>query len=122
MSIEVSATNSDRRFRVLIEHSPEVIVLFTPDGTVLYASPSIERVLGYTPHECMAINGCAVIHPDDIASLAHPFQHLLDILGLLDTYQFRCRHKVGTGRWVESTMTNLHHDPDFKGNATAVLR
>jgi PAS domain S-box-containing protein len=120
MSIEVSATNSDRRFRVLIEHSPEVIVLFTPDGTVLYASPSIERVLGYTPHECMAINGCAVIHPDDIASLAHPFQHLLAIPGLVDTHQFRCRHKDGTWRWVEATMTNLLHDPDVQALVTNV--
>jgi len=65
MSIEVSATNSDRRFRVLIEHSPEVIALLTAEGTVLYASPSIERVLGYTPQECMAINGCAVIAPGE---------------------------------------------------------
>jgi PAS domain S-box-containing protein len=120
MSIEASATNSDRRFRVLIEHSPEVIVLFTPDGTVLYASPSIERVLGYTPHVCMAINGCAVIHPDDIASLAHPFQHLLAIPGLVDTHQFRCRHKDGTWRWVEATMTNLLHDPDVQALVTNV--
>jgi PAS domain S-box-containing protein len=120
MSIEASATNSDRRFRVLIEHSPEVIVLFTPGGTVLYASPSIERVLGYTPHECMAINGCAVIHPDDIASLAHPFQHLLDIPGLVDTHQFRCRHKDGTWQWVEATMTNLLHDPDVQALVTNV--
>jgi PAS domain S-box-containing protein len=62
MSIEASATDSDRRFRVLIEHSPEVIVLLTREGTVLYASLSIERVLGYTPQELMAMNGCAVIH------------------------------------------------------------
>ena len=73
MSIKASAPDSDRRFRVLIEHSPEVIVLLTPEGTVLYASPSIERVLGYTPQECMAINGFAFIHPDGISSIAHIF-------------------------------------------------
>jgi two-component system, LuxR family, sensor kinase FixL len=118
MSLEASAPDSDRRFRVLIEHSLEVIVLFTPEGTVLYASPSIERVLGYTPQECMAINGCAVIHPGDIASLAHTFQHLLAIPGLVDTHQFRCRHKDGTWRWVEATMTNLLHDPDVQALVT----
>ena len=114
MSIKASTTYSDRRFRVLIEHSTEAIALLTPEGTVTYASPSIERVLGYTPQECMAINGCAVIHPGDIASLAHPFQHLLAIPGLVDTHQFRCRHKDGTWRWVEATMTNLLHDPDVQ--------
>src|SRR5947209_1882064 len=84
MSIEVSATNSDRRFRVLIEHSPDVITLLTPKGTVLYASPSVERVLGYTPQEFMSINGSAVIHPGDIDSLAHTFQQLLAIPRLVD--------------------------------------
>src|SRR5437667_1282042 len=120
MSIEASATDSDRRFRALIEHSPEVIVLLTREGTALYASPSIERVLGYTPQEFMAINGCAVIHPGDIASLAHPFQHLLAIPGLVDTHQFRCRHKDGTWRWVEATMTNLLQDPDVQALVTNV--
>src|SRR5260221_2833279 len=61
MSIKASTTYSDRRFRVLIEHSTEAIALLTPEGTVTYASPSIERVLGYTPQEFMAINGFAVI-------------------------------------------------------------
>ena len=92
MSIKVSATNSDRLFRVLIEHSPDAVTLLTPEGSVLYASPSIERVLGYTPHEFMAINGFAVIHPGDIAALTHTMQHLPGIPGLVDTQQFRCLH------------------------------
>ena len=118
MSIKASTTYSDRRFRVLIEHSTEAIALLTPEGTVTYASPSIERVLGYTPQEFMAINGFAVIHPGDIASIAHTFQQLLAIPGLVDTKQFRSRHKDGTWRWVEATMTNLLHDPDVQALVT----
>ena len=118
MSIKASTTYSDRRFRVLIEHSTEAIALLTPEGTVTYASPSIERVLGYTPQEFMAINGFAVIHPGDIASIAHTFQQLLAIPGLVDTKQFRSRRKDGTWRWVEATMTNLLHDPDVQALVT----
>jgi PAS domain S-box-containing protein len=114
VSIKVSATNSDRRFRILIEHSPDVITLLTPKGTVLYASPSVERVLGYTPQEFMSINGSTVIHAGDIDSLAHTFQQLLAIPRLVDTQQFRCLHKGGTWRWVEATLTNLLHDPDVQ--------
>ncbi len=120
MSIEASATDSDRRFRVLIEHSPEVIMLLTREGAVLYTSPSIERVLGYTPQECMAKSACAVIHPDDSASLGHTLQHLLAIPGLVNTHQFRCRHRDGTWRWVEATMTNLLQDPDVQALVTNV--
>ncbi len=117
MSLEVS-THSDRRFRALIEHNTDAIALLTPEGTVTYASPSIERLLGYTPQEFMTINGFAVIHPGDLPSLAHTFQHLLAIPGLVDTQQFRIRHKDGTWRWVEATMTNLVHDPDVQAVVT----
>jgi PAS domain S-box-containing protein len=117
MSIEVS-TRNDRRFRALIEHSTDAIALLTPEGTVTYASPSIERVLGYTPQEFMTINGFDVIHPGDIHSLAHTFQQLLAIPGLVETQQFRSRHKDGTWRWVEATVTNLLHDPDVQALVT----
>ena len=118
MSMEAAAPNLDRLFRALIENSPEVITLLTPEGSVIYASPSIERVLGYTSQEFMAINGFAIIHPDDIASLAHTFQQLLTIPGLVDTQQFRCRHKDGSWRWLEATLTNLLHDPDVQAFMT----
>ncbi|HET7639974.1 MAG TPA: PAS domain S-box protein, partial [Ktedonobacteraceae bacterium] len=117
MSIEVS-THSDRCFRILIEHSTDAIALLTPEGTVTYASPSIERVLGYMPQEFMAINGFDIIHPGDIPTIAHTFQQLLAIPGLTDTKQFRCRHKDGTWRWIEATMTNLFHDPDVQAIVT----
>ncbi|HYL43079.1 MAG TPA: PAS domain S-box protein [Ktedonobacteraceae bacterium] len=117
MSIEVSA-HSDRCFRILIEHSTDAIALLTPEGTVTYASPSIERVLGYMPQECMAINGFDIIHPGDIPTIAHTFQQLLAIPGLTDTKQFRCRHKDGTWRWIEAIMTNLFHDPDVQAMVT----
>jgi PAS domain S-box-containing protein len=117
MSLEVS-THSDRRFRALIEHSTDAIALLTPEGTVTYASPSIERILGYTPQEFMTINGFDVIHPGDIPSIAHTFQQLLAIPGLVDTKQFRSRHKDGTWRWVEATVTNLLHDPDVQAIVT----
>src|SRR5215469_5180862 len=119
MSIEV-APYSDRRFRALIEHSTDAIALLTPEGTVTYASASIERILGYTPQECMTMNACDVIHPGDLPALADMFQHLLALPGRGETHQVRSRHKDGTWRWVEATVTNLLHDPDVQALVTNV--
>ncbi len=66
----------------------------------------------------MTINGFDVFHPGDIPSLAHTFQQLLATPGLVDTKQFRSRHKDGTWRWVEATVTNLLHDPDVQAIVT----
>jgi PAS domain S-box-containing protein len=62
----------------------------------------------------MTINAFAVIHPGDIASIERTIQQLLAIHGLVDTQQFRSRHKDGSWRWVEVTITNLLHDPDVQ--------
>lgn len=51
------------RFAALVQHSSDIILLVGPDGAVRYASPSVERVLGWPPGS--VINALDVIHPDD---------------------------------------------------------
>lgn len=110
--------HSEQCFHALIENSREVILLSDDQGNYSYASPSIERVLGYTRQEIITINGFELIHPDDIPSLAQAFQQLLATPGLVDAKQFRSRHKDGSWRWVEATATNLLHDPDVQAIVT----
>ena len=42
---------SKNRFRAMVEKSAEGILLLLPNKDIIYASPSVERVLGYTPEE-----------------------------------------------------------------------
>src|SRR5215831_10052325 len=56
---------SERRFRALIEHSYDTVSLLSPDGSIIYASPSTRRVLGYTPEEFASKNALEYVHPDD---------------------------------------------------------
>ena len=37
-----------------------------PDGTIRYLSPSVERVLGYTPEEVVGTSTAEYVHPDDV--------------------------------------------------------
>ena len=41
--------HSERRFRALAENALDIVMVTDPDGTMRYVSPSVERVLGYTP-------------------------------------------------------------------------
>lgn len=61
---EEAVRESARRFRAVIEHGYDVMLLLESDGSVLYASPSAERVLGYPPRELVGGNGFDLIHPD----------------------------------------------------------
>ncbi len=115
---EAALQAGEERFRALIEHSYDVILLSKREGNYFYASPSLERVLGYTPEEFVKLNGFTLIHPDDIPSIAQAFQTLLATPGLSETRQFRGRHKNGSWRWVEATATNLLHEPSVHAIVT----
>src|SRR5262249_811718 len=51
------------------------------------------------------------VHPDDAEAIQRQKQEVLTEPGARRTMQFRTRHKDGSWRWVELTMTNLLADP-----------
>jgi len=114
MSIEVStpSLHSDQRFHALIEHSSDAIALLTPEGSVTYASPSTERVTGYTAEELVDMNGFALLHPEDLEDVQQQLTALLDRPGDCITVEYRICHKDSTWRWMEATLTNLLAKPE----------
>jgi PAS domain S-box-containing protein len=109
--LEEALQGSERRFRAMIEHSTDAISLLDPRGTILYASPSTERVLGYTPEEFVGHNAFDYMHPDDLGRVQGLFAELLGRPGGTLRDQFRYRAKSGAWLWVEGCGTNLLHDP-----------
>ena len=57
----------DRWLRSVVENSSEIVKIVDPDGTLRYASPAFERVLGYAPEESIGtMNVLDYVHPDDL--------------------------------------------------------
>ncbi len=101
----------EKWLRALIEQSSDAIVLFTADGTILYASPSTTRVTGRTAQELVGMNGFAYVHPDELEYTRQRLDDLLGHPGEVITINYRLQHKDGSWRWMEGTATNLLHDP-----------
>src|SRR6266568_2671960 len=74
---------SEQRFRALVEHSSDVITLLGPDGTVIYASPSTQPVLGYGVTENVGRSAFELVHPDDRADALELFGELMQRPGHL---------------------------------------
>jgi PAS domain S-box-containing protein len=102
---------SEQQFRALIEHSTEAIALFSPDGIILYASPSSERVTGYTADELVGMNSFSFVHPHDLEEVRERLASLLDQPGAFSTLEYRFRHRDGTFRWMEGIVSNCLADP-----------
>src|SRR3984893_8468515 len=56
-------------YRALIENSQDLISILNVDGTIRYASPSHERILGYALDELVGQNALAFVHPDDLPAV-----------------------------------------------------
>jgi PAS domain S-box-containing protein len=109
---EHALQRSERRFRAMIERSSDVELLHDADaGKVIYASPSVERVLGYSPAEIMGLPAFSTVYPDDLDRARKLFADLLREQGKVVTTELKVLHKDGSVRWVETTLSNMVNEP-----------
>jgi diguanylate cyclase (GGDEF)-like protein/PAS domain S-box-containing protein len=114
---ERAARVNEARFRSLIQHSSDVITIIDQQSEVLFVSPSVERVLGYSPAELAGLPLLSILHPDDVTR----GREALTRAGRpapgapTDPAEYRVRHR--DGRWidVESVATNLMEEPSIRG-------
>ncbi len=102
---------SEQRFRALVENGYDGISLQDAQGQVTYISPTYTRILGYTAEDVLGKSPASRIHPEHTEDIQRQKQEVLNEPGARRTMQFRTRHKDGSWRWVELTMTNLLSDP-----------
>jgi PAS domain S-box-containing protein len=112
---ERALARSWRRYRAMIEHSSDALILSRPtqDG-ILYASPAIERVLGYTMPDLQRREVMDLIHPDFRDAALKLRAELLRSPGKVSVDDVRVRHKDGSYRWIELTRSNLLHEPSVR--------
>ncbi len=98
---------SEEYYRALIENALDVVVVLNADGTYRYASPAVERILGYRPGELVGTNAFDLIHEDDVARIRGIFDPASNVPGFAASAQYRVRHRDGTWRVMEATGSNL---------------
>ncbi len=113
--MEDALRDSERRFRLLIEGSSDIIMIITGDGVIRYESPSIERVLGYKPEELIEKSAVALAHPDDVQKVVDAITTNIKEGRSTWSVELRALHKDGTWRMVEAVGTNLIDDPVIAG-------
>ena len=97
---------SEARFRSLVQHSSDVVVVLREDLAMTYVSPSVGRVLGHSQEELAGSSWLDLVHPED-ALLARsipgtgPSQRHLEM---------RVRHRDGTWLTLDLTVSDLRHD------------
>ena len=101
----------------MLENSSEIILIVDPDGTLRYASPAFDRILGYDSEETIGtMNVLDHVHPDDLPQVQEEREKALSEGGIAtNKAEYRFLHKDGSWRWMESMGTYLLDDPVVGG-------
>jgi two-component system, NtrC family, sensor kinase len=106
---EAALSASEKRWRTLLSHLQEIVILVDAERRLVYATPSIERWLGHAPEELVGTDVIQSLHPEDEAAMAAAFAAAAP--GRPATVTHRVRHRDGSWHTLESTLVCLRDDP-----------
>jgi diguanylate cyclase (GGDEF)-like protein/PAS domain S-box-containing protein len=105
----------EQRFRSLVQHASDVIMVTGADGSLTYLSPSVERTLGYPAATMLGGPMLDMLHPDDRADVTERMGLVRAADQASVTHQSRYRHADGSWRWLDVISTNLLAEPSVEG-------
>ena len=90
--------DGEDRYRLLADHSRDMIFHLDRDLVRRYASPACREILGYEPHELVGIRPLTQVHPEDAGRVDAVFRSLVDEVAERASVTNRICHK--DGRWI----------------------
>ena len=111
---ELLEQRSEARFVSLVKNSSDVVAVIDADTSIRYATPSVERILGYSPSEIERKSFADLIAPDDRLRVLSALTSLAELEDAA-LVEFRVLHGDGSFRFVETLRTNLLQDPNVRG-------
>ena len=100
---------NEERFKSIIEHAHDMVILLDESGTVVYNSPSVWRTLGYEPWEILGLNIKDFVHDEDRGTLGSVFQAPLNKKSEEEqnnAIELRFLHKMGSWRTLAIVHSN----------------
>ena len=93
---------SERLYRMVTDISRDLILEIDSDGVLIFISPAVKDVLGYTDQEWIgreAVSLFNLIHPDDAERMSNLYENQMTDTDAVTHYPpYRFQHK--DGRWI----------------------
>jgi diguanylate cyclase (GGDEF)-like protein/PAS domain S-box-containing protein len=127
VSAEVAAREElatrEAEYRVLAEHSGDLISRHDLEGRYLYASPACEAMLGRRPDELLGRTPfeAGYVHPDD-GEVVRRLNEALDGTSDVATVAWRAVHPDGGERWLETALQAVRDAHGVPREIVAVTR
>jgi two-component system cell cycle sensor histidine kinase/response regulator CckA len=101
-SLFENASESEEKYRALVENIPDVVWAATPLGRVTFMSPNVAKICGFRADEIVAAAESfwfSRIHPDDVSGVREAYDAIAK-----GGYraEYRWQHKDGHWIWIRS--------------------
>jgi PAS domain S-box-containing protein len=100
---------SEERYRVISENMQDIVSLHTRQGAVLYASPSLYRLLGHKQERAIGNSPISYIHPDDQTIVMSAVGALVRNETQSIKIEYRIRGAGGRYVWFETLLDAVFH-------------
>lgn len=101
---------SEARYRLLADHSADVVSEVDAEGVLTYVSPAVQQLLDWKPNELVGTSLVGLLHPDDREALGRGPLAVLDRLVAAPPWRVRMRRSDDSFQWVGLTGRALY-DP-----------
>lgn len=117
---EETLRESEERFRLLVEHSHDVLYGVAPDGTVEYVSPGFSHY-GYAPSDIISENFVEFVAPEQRQRVLESFETGTRA-GTNYPTEFQFLKKDGSRVWVETVGSTVFDDSGRPVQQIGVMR
>ncbi|MDZ8107798.1 MAG: PAS domain S-box protein [Nostoc sp. DedQUE12a] len=114
--VEKALSESEIKFRRIVENSNDIISLIDLEGRISYISPNLAKLTGYDTTELEGIPFADFLHPDDLPSCLDAVNRVVTTGERLEV-EYRARLKDGSWQWQA---TNLATTNDLNGNLVLI--
>lgn len=114
---EQSLKHEEERLRAIMENAWDGVAIFDQNFRVMFESPSLARMTGYSPDEWTGITPDKFeVHHDDLRPMLAQLEALRSRPGsFIQDVVIRYRRRDGSWRTMEAAGRNLLDDPKVKG-------
>ncbi len=112
---EIALRESEELFRMMIEEGSDLILILEKSGTIIYQSPSIERILGYGAEDMIGKDVIEFIHPADLRKFVTAYSEVLRNPSSIPSVEMRVKHRDSTWRTLEIKAKEITRHHTLKG-------
>ena len=112
---EKKLSNSEKRFRSLVEYNDGIITVLDTDLFTLYRSPSTARITGYSDEEFNNLSIADYYHPKSLLYIQSMVEQAIQQPDVPLDVLFRIKHKNGKFIWLQGVLYNKIDDDSIGG-------